>query len=279
MLSGWIDKTYVSAARKHVKQKPVILGLDNPWLGTIRQRALTVAAPAYIHRFCNRAWVAGSSQYEYARRLGFHKNQIVDGLYSADTGKFYQTNGEVSMQKAQSYPNKIVYVGRLVEYKQPHVLARLFNEIITKYQLNWKLVLAGEGPLKETILQQRYPQVEVTGFISPSALPEFYADAGIFCLPSKGEHWGVAVQEAAAAGLPLLLSDSVESGSRFLLHGFNGVVFRSGNDRSLKAALLNLLTMPSAQLLEMGRNSIGLSKRINHDTWAATLKSIIEEPT
>jgi glycosyltransferase involved in cell wall biosynthesis len=118
--------------------------------------------------------------------------------------------------------------------------------------------------------------VELTDFISPAALPEFYKSAGIFCLPSKGEHWGVAVHEAAAAGLPLLLSDTVESGSAFLINGFNGFSFETGNERSFREYLLRMLNMTNDELLKMGENSILLSRRINHGTWSATLNSVID---
>ena len=45
------------------------------------------------------------------------------------------------------------------------------------------------------------------GFLQGEALLECYAAADIFALVSRREPWGVVVNEAAAFGLPLVLTD------------------------------------------------------------------------
>ena len=44
------------------------------------------------------------------------------------------------------------------------------------------------------------------GFLQADSLPRWYAHAGAFVLPSLSEPWGLVVNEAAASGLPLLVS-------------------------------------------------------------------------
>ncbi len=44
------------------------------------------------------------------------------------------------------------------------------------------------------------------GFSRPTRLPRWYAHAAAFVLPSLSEPWGLVVNEAAASGLPLLVS-------------------------------------------------------------------------
>jgi glycosyltransferase involved in cell wall biosynthesis len=275
ILSVWSDKQYTSICRQYIKKIPIAIALDNPFTGSIKQKMLAALSHITLRRFCNRAWVTGPGQYAYARNLGFSSSMIFNDLYSADTVKFYEANDLES--KKQNYPKTIVYVGRLVEYKQPHILAKVFDEISKEHALNWKLVIAGEGPLKEQIRNAGYSNVDVTDFISPSQLPSFYSTAGIFCLPAKQEHWGVAVHEAVAAGLPLLLSDTVESANTFLIHRFNGHLFKSGNVASLKKSLFELMSSNENMLRTMGMNSIYLSKRISHSTWGASLNSMINE--
>jgi len=275
ILSGWNDRDYISIAKKYVNLIPVVLGLDNPWTGKFRQKVLSVLSPFYIHRFCNKVWVSGSSQYEYARRLGFAKTDIFYNLYSADTEKFYKISSTSVKIKQLKYPHTIVFVGRLVSYKQPDLLAKVFQELINQYSFNWKLIIAGEGPLKKEIISKGYENVQVIDFIAPAELPDFYKAAGAFCLPSIEEHWGVAVHEAAAAGLPLILSDSVEAGSEFLLNGLNGFYCKTRDEGSLKKQLIKIMSSTDENLLTMGGNSIMLSKKISHVTWSANLSSIM----
>jgi glycosyltransferase involved in cell wall biosynthesis len=273
--SGWANKIYNKVTASYVKDIPTILAMDNPWVSSLKQKILSNAGRWYIHRLFNSVWVTGRSQFEYARRLGYSSNNIHQGLYSADTEKFYSIQDSVTENRTRKYPRSVVFVGRLVEYKQPHVLADVFNEIVASDHSDWELILAGEGPLKDVIREKAYPRVKLINFISPSDLPQFYNNSGIFCLPSINEHWGVAVHEAAAAGLPMVLSDTVEAGTEFLIHGYNGYTHKSGNRLSLKNNLHKLLTAADQQLLDMGNNSRMLSKKVDQRTWAAVLNGIL----
>jgi glycosyltransferase involved in cell wall biosynthesis len=210
--SGWANKIYNKVTTAYVKQIPTIIAMDNPWKSSIKQKLLVSFGRWYLHRIFNTVWVTGRSQFEYARKLGFSSNQICQGLYVADSEKFYRIY-DATEARARKFPRSVVFVGRLVEYKQPHMLADVFSELVANDHDGWELILAGEGPLKDVIRQKAYPRVKLLDFISPSDLPVFYKASGIFCLPSINEHWGVAVHEAAAAGLPLLLSDTVEAGT------------------------------------------------------------------
>jgi glycosyltransferase involved in cell wall biosynthesis len=278
VVTGWSDKIYTSATKRYIKQVPVIVTVDNPWQGLMRQKALTAVSPWFIHSFSNCAWVPGWSQYEYVRRLGFAKNRIMKNMYCADTEKFYIPQPDGVGFKLDNYPRTIVYVGRMVDYKQPQVLARVFSKLAEEKKCNWKLILAGEGPLKKSIQQHNYTHVEMMDFIDPKELPEFYRNvAGVFCLPSHNEHWGVSVHEAAAAGLPLLLSDSVESASAFLVNGYNGFSFRTGSEKALELSIGRIMDTEAQELVAMGNNSIRLSKNVNHAVWSAELNNIVTE--
>ena len=77
------------------------------------------------------------------------------------------------------------------------------------------------------------------GFNNPTALPEIFAAADIFVLPSRHDGWGVVVNEALGAGLPIIVSDRV--GARDLVeNGCNGFVTTAGDIDSLASALLKL---------------------------------------
>lgn len=59
----------------------------------------------------------------------------------------------------------------------------------------------------QTALLSRYPGVQVA-FLGPvSAIEAVFAQAGLYFHPARGEAWGIAVQEAMAAGLPALVSE------------------------------------------------------------------------
>ena len=62
----------------------------------------------------------------------------------------------------------------------------------------------------------------IAGGASEDDLAQRYVDADVFALLSRHETWGVVVNEAAASGLPLVLSDRVGAAHDLLRDGENG---------------------------------------------------------
>jgi Glycosyltransferase len=272
-MAGWGDAVYNSIAAAWIKKVPVIIGLDNPWEGSLRQRIMTVIAPFFFKNKASHLWVAGKPQYEYARRLGFAPDRIIHELYCADIAKFRRTEA--------TFRKRIIYVGRMVAYKRPQWLAEAFWKLIQQHPElgDWRLVMIGNGPLKETIRSNygHVKQIEITDFIQPAELTRYYHESAIFCMPSHNEHWGVVVHEAAAAGLALLLSDTCGAASAFLINGYNGRVFSAMDKAGFEAALYQLMKLPDYELQRMGERSALLAGRITHETWAANFCSVLNK--
>lgn len=269
-LSGWGDKEYNHIARKFKTKIPVVLGLDNPWTSSLRQKLATFFAKIYLKKHFNKVWVAGSSQATYAIKLGFSIKDIIYNLYSADTDKFtYDPSRKVNF--------KIIYVGRFVKYKNPVFLAQTFDKLKRKgFLKKWSLDLFGNGPELDKILEFKNNSIRVQNFIDPNELQEKIKSYDVFCLPSKDEHWGVAVHEAICSGLVLLNSNSVYANTEFLISGYNGYSYDINNVKEFEKALIKLDDLNEEQLQKMKRNSVTLSNRIKKETWAANLMSLLE---
>ena len=76
-------------------------------------------------------------------------------------------------------------------------------------------------------------RVHYAGFQAPDALPQFFAQADVFVLPSRYDGWGVVVNQALGAGLPIVCSDQVGAGHDLVRDGENGAIFRAGDTASL----------------------------------------------
>ncbi len=270
-IAGWGDKDYNQVAAKWINRVPVIVGMDNPWKGSLKQKFACFIAPFYLKNKATHLWVAGYPQYEYARRMGFPANRILHDLYCADTSQFRKS--------LSGFRKRIVFVGRMVAYKRPGWLVETFNELLVKHPelQDWELLMIGNGPLQQD-LQKRYArakQVSFLSFVQPAELVQYYHQSAVFCMPSAYEHWGVVVQEAAAAELALLLSDTCGAASTFLINGFNGYVFDSDNKDDFRKKLDMLMKEAPASLQQMGKQSVALSERITHDTWCGNLKSVL----
>ncbi|MFL5950815.1 MAG: glycosyltransferase family 4 protein [Gaiellaceae bacterium] len=80
----------------------------------------------------------------------------------------------------------------------------------------------------------------VTGGLGEDELARRYVEADVFALLSRHEPWGVVVNEAAASGLPLVLSNRVGAARDLLRDGENGF-FVPADDVSAAAAALTRL--------------------------------------
>ena len=80
----------------------------------------------------------------------------------------------------------------------------------------------------------------VTGGLVEEELAQRYVDADVFALLSRHETWGVVVNEAAASGLPLVLSDRVGAAYDLLQNGENGFLVPADDVEAAAAALRKL---------------------------------------
>jgi glycosyltransferase involved in cell wall biosynthesis len=120
-----------------------------------------------------------------------------------------------------------------------------------------RLVVAGDGPERRALVDlaaELEVRLTVLGHVEEAELAQTYVDADIFALLSYHEPWGVAVNEAAASGLPLLLSDRVGAVADLLVEGRNGFLVPAG-DVQAAAAALNRLAADPALRSELGAHS------------------------
>ncbi|HRP57665.1 glycosyltransferase [Agriterribacter sp.] len=272
--AGWADKLYMKAAKwAHANNLLTICIADNQWMGTLKQRLLTFISPWVLKTRFDKMWIPGVYQFEYARRLGFARYNIMLRYYTADTNLF------ISHAKT-NVPKRFIYVGRLLEIKGIEVLHKALNAMIPYLKKNnWSFLIVGNGNKREEFEQMALAHdcIEYYAFLQPHELAAKTADGGVFVLPSNYDAWGVVVHEYALLGSPLLLSEAVGSRSAFLIDGFNGKVFVSGSSASLQQQCIAFMDTTPDNLNEMGKRSQALASGYSLDIWAATLKNSIDD--
>jgi len=270
-VSGWMDRTYLSICKKLRKnfKTPIVVGSDTQWRGG--SQWFNVIVSPLLHKKCfSHIQIAGIWQYEYARRLGFSKNQILMHNLSADVSLFSKINIKI---KAYNYPKRFIYIGRLIPIKGLKSLISAWGKIENKNK--WKLTLVGDGPEKEELLGQ--DDIEIVDFLTQEQLCVHLQNAGCFIFPSLWEPWAVVLHEAASAGLPILASNVCGAVPYFLINNYNGIIFQSGDIEQIKRAIEQIVNTTESNLLEMSQNSRKLSQRITPEIVAKTLLSVLKK--
>lgn len=190
--SGWIDKGYLKTSRSFRKKIPVVISLDNQWTGSIKQRIACLTSPFYLKKIFTHAWVPGKPQEEYAKKLGFGTNILLN-FYCADTNLFDQIYKRTFSAKEKQFPHRFLYVARYVEYKGIFELWKAFAEFCKESKSDWELWCLGTGDQWEK--RMIHPKIKHVGFVQPGDMEEYISQTGVFVLPSKFEPWGVSLQE------------------------------------------------------------------------------------
>ncbi len=94
----------------------------------------------------------------------------------------------------------------------------------------------------------------LTGDVDWERIVELYVAADVFALLSEREPWAVVVNEAAACGLPLVLSDRVGAAHDLLRDGENGVLVPAGDVDAASGALRALAADPGCAAAQGARS-------------------------
>jgi glycosyltransferase involved in cell wall biosynthesis len=185
----------------------------HPWLKRISFALIercVLAGAAFVHYTSDRERLE-------AEQLGAFGPHFVLPL-GIDLDPFRSSVSEGSLLRPDlQLPGRVVvlFLSRLDPKKGLDLLLPAFARVRRKYD-KMVLVLAGEGPSQfvSTIRKQADylgigPEVLFVGFLHHDQKLAALRSADIFVLPSYSENFGIAVVEAMAAGLPVVITDQV----------------------------------------------------------------------
>jgi glycosyltransferase involved in cell wall biosynthesis len=139
---------------------------------------------------------------------------------------------------------EILCVARLEKEKGVDVLIEAFREIGKNYP-DFTLVLIGDGSQRKALENLANGlRVRFEGSGSEESVRNALARASVYVQPSHFEGWGMAVVEAAAAGLPIIMSD-VGLAGEVIKDGESGLIVPPGDSSALVHALEKLLSDPN----------------------------------
>jgi glycosyltransferase involved in cell wall biosynthesis len=133
-----------------------------------------------------------------------------------------------------------LFCGQIVSRKGVDLLVKSFCLLAQEHK-DVRLTIVGDGPLRESLIasvpEAIRPRVTWAGFKEADELPPFFAQANVFVLPSLHDGWGVVINQAISAGMPVIASDAVGAAADLVSDGANGIIFPNQNEEALTAAL------------------------------------------
>ena len=227
------------------------------------------------------AFATGRMAADYWADVGIPREKIFIVSNTPDV-EFFVSNSDRARTKRHEARTALgldnrrigIFVGRFVAAKGVETLLKA--AALLPPESRPQLFLVGDGPLKadyEEIIKAHNLPVRIVGFQQKVQLPELYAAADFFVLPSLSEPWGVVVNEAMACGLPVLLSDQVGAAYDLLQEGRNGFMIPAGNVEAWRKGLERIMNLSEADLTRMGAASRAIVRPWNHE---ANVKNVLE---
>jgi glycosyltransferase involved in cell wall biosynthesis len=256
-VGGWNQPAFWQAlAYTKARRIPLLVWVESTARDARSQAfALEIAKQGMI-RGASGFFVPGRAASEYLRGLGVAEERIAiapnavdDAVFGAAAG--HRDGGECSF----------LYVGRLDPEKGLDVLLRAFDRV------RGELVVVGGGSEEAALRAQASQRVRFVGQLDRDEVVRYYTAADVFVLPSRSEPWGMVLNEAAAAGLPLVATEGVGAAYDLIENGVNGFRVPVDDEHALAAALARLAEDRDFRLAA-GRRSRELVGPYTPEAWA-----------
>ena len=251
IVPGWASPISRQATLWAIQKKCPVIVLSDSQLYGYRRNVLIDFIKKIVINFYSAAIVAGTRHTQYMQYFGMSANRIFTGVDVVDNLHFargaaiarkYPTKLRAKLNLPERY---ILLVNRLIQEKNIPSLLQAYKYYLTSRKDGpLKLVIAGDGPLKPDLLKlvEKYDlndHVHFKGSVAYDELPKYLGLAEIFILNSNSETWGLAVNEAMAAGLPVLVSEQCGSSPDLVRIGENGFIYDGNNPKLLASYLCN----------------------------------------
>ncbi|WP_316736057.1 glycosyltransferase family 4 protein [Pedobacter aquatilis] len=287
LVYGWPYSSHLKVLRYFKGKIPIYFRGDSHLLDSkpVWKKLARKALLTWVYSYVDKAFYVGKANKVYFKEFGLKEEQLVFAPHAVDNERFSEDrSNEVKHLRESLYLTSndklILFAGKLEEKKSPQLLLNAFLDLNLE---NTHLLFVGSGESEENlklkvekILRQAkddiHRRIHFMDFQNQSYMPVIYQACDLFCLPSKGpnETWGLAVNEAMAAGKGILVSDKVGC-SQDIITEHNGYIFENENILSFKQGLKSLLYR---NLHEMGQSS---EKIICKWTFEDQVKKIIKE--
>lgn len=232
----------------------------------IKRRIKNLIYPSIFY-VCDILFPGGSRQRDYFRHYGVPENKIKIAQMTVDVRQIM-----CKVDEARQIPNfwkskwdlpldgvLFLYVGRLDVLKGGiHDLVEAFSMINEEF--NAYLVIAGEGELRPFVeaSAKNNDRIIYLGRLEFDQIPGLYGMCDVLILPSHNDNWGLVVNEAMAAALPVIASKRVGCVDDLVEHGVTGFLFQAHDIGDLATSMIRLAEHESLRVSmgKAGRNKI-----------------------
>lgn len=270
-IPGWgfpVSRAALSWCKRH--NIPTILMSESKWDDEKRLWWKELLKSwLYVKKF-DTALVGGKLHHDYLIKLGFSSQgiflgyDVVDNNYFTQQAEIARQNPIAARNRQRDIPTRPYFLAATRFIERKNILRLIEAYAAYRQQVDpanaWDLVICGSGEqefsIRNLILEKNLKNyVHLPGFITYQTIGDWYGSANAFVHPALTEQWGLVVNEACAAGLPILGSRTVGACYELVEEGKNGFLFTPENTGDITRALFSIHQLDAQSLLAMGQQS------------------------
>jgi len=250
------------------KNNKKFIMFDDAMAGQVKRQFIVQWIKNLITKQADGFWLPSPNYHAGYAFLGPTKILFFYGFNCIDNQRFKAGTSNPMNHKT------IICVARLVPIKNIDALIKAWAKIEAS-ETGYKLVIIGTGPnynnLTHLATALHLTSVEFLGTVPNDQLAAYYHKADAFILPSFSESWGLVVNEAMAAGLPVLLSDNINAAHCLLKEGENGFNFNARSTEDIENAILKFIRLSAAAKMQMSLNSLKEVDKLSYEKMGVQL--------
>lgn len=211
--------------------------------GLLRSPLLMALRRRFVGR-CDAFLTYGTLATRYLVSLGAAPARIVTSTNAVDTRRFEAGIPDRDATRAAlgwSGRKVVMYSGRLIPLKAVDVLIAA----VARAGGDPLLAIVGDGPERPALERRARAllgdRARFLGDRPYGELPSLYGAADVFVLPSRREVWGLVVNEALAAGVPVVASTATGAAHDLIGPTGAGLLVEPDDELGLTAALRHIL--------------------------------------
>lgn len=228
-------------------------------------------------------WLStGEYTSKYLMHYGAQKERIFNypftSVYEKDILNDLVSYEEKEKMKSElkiSGSKMILAIGRFIYSKGFDVLLKASENLPKEYEV----YIIGGQPTDEylnLIKKYKLDNVHFINFKSEKDLKKYYMASDLFVLPTRGDVWGLVINEAMAMGLPIITTDQCIAGLELIENNKNGFIVPVEDESILNNKIKTILNDANKRKI-MSINNINKIKNYSIENMAIEHIRIFEK--
>jgi glycosyltransferase involved in cell wall biosynthesis len=221
--------------------------------------------------------IGRAAEEDYRRRFPNLRHFCIP--YHCDLSSFHR----IRPNRELGAPLTFLFCGQMIRRKGVDLLLRAFDRLVAE-GFDARLLLVGREADLPSFLELVSPttlsKIQYEGFQDPECLPESFAKSDVFVLPSRQDGWGVVINQALGASLPIITSNAVGAGLDLVDNGYNGICVPANDEGALYQAMKVFVSNPELAR-QWGERSLNrahdLTPKAGAEKWVRAFDSFIRD--